>query len=55
MGTGPVRPYFFMTIWTLGKLRRFQPIVRAPGGGAALRVSAFGIWHTSIFSLITVL
>ena len=45
VGTGPVGAYFFMAIRAFGKLGHFQRIVRAAGGGAALRVSAFGIWH----------
>jgi hypothetical protein len=55
MGTGPVRAYLFMTIWTFGKLGRFQRIVRAAGGSAALRVSTFGIWHASTSSLKNIL
>jgi hypothetical protein len=55
VGTGPVRAYFFMTIRAFGKLGCFQRIVRAAGGSAALRVSTFGIWHASIFSLKNIL
>jgi len=55
VGTGPVGAYFFMTIRAFGKLGCFQRIVRAAGGSAALRVSTFGIWHASIFSLKNIL
>ena len=52
MRAGPVRAYFLVTIGALGKLRCFQRIMGTPRGRAALGVSAFGIWHASIFSLI---
>ena len=36
----------------LGQTRRLQVIVRAAGGGAALRVPSFWIWHGSLLLIL---
>jgi hypothetical protein len=51
MRANTVWELLIMAIRALGQAGGFQRVMGTPRGSAALRVSAFGIWHFSIPSL----